>query len=311
MKLLLVDDSKLDIARATDIIAPWGYEISVAQNGQEAFEWMLEQSGPVLALIDWVMPVMDGIELCQRLQTAPNRQAMYIVMLTSKNNKDEITTALDAGADDYIVKPFHPKELQSRLKSGKRMLKYQFTLEKIIEELVQANKELNRRGSIDGLTGLNNRRYFDERYRDEFRRASREKLPLSIIMGDVDFFKKYNDTYGHLQGDDCLRKVSDVMSGIVTRAGDLLARYGGEEFVVMLPNTDTIGATVVAESIRTGVKRLAIPHSGSPYGTVTMSLGLTTVVPEYGDDPDEIISKADKALYSAKAAGRDVVHQAL
>jgi diguanylate cyclase (GGDEF)-like protein len=161
--------------------------------------------------------------------------------------------------------------------------------------------------STDGLTGIANRRHFEERYKDEWRRAMREEIPLAVIMIDIDYFKKYNDFYGHIGGDDCLRRVAQTLSRTISRAGDLVARCGGEEFAVLLPNTDNVGAIVVAEALRSAVNQLELEHYGSPSRLISISLGVAASFPRQGGDSDELLKRADQALYQAKAAGRNNV----
>ena len=311
MKLLLVDDSRLNLTHLQQTVTPWGYEITTAKDGLEAWKWLQDQEEPVLALVDWIMPTMDGIELCKRLHASQQKSLHYIIMLTARGDKEEIAAALDAGADDYIIKPFHPKELQSRLQVGRRILENQYMLEKLTEELLEANEKLERMLMIDGITGIANRRHFDDRYQEEWRRAMRDGSSIAVIIADIDNFKKYNDAYGHLRGDACLRQVAEALAAVISRGGDLVARFGGEEFAVLLPNTDSVGAVVVAESLRSAVNRLAIEHKDSPFQTLTMSFGLAIGCPEREEGPEKLLEKADKALYQAKAAGRNNVHRVL
>jgi len=307
MKLLLVDDEELSLAYLKQVVAQWGYDVVTASNGLQAWEYLQDEQEPVLAVVDWVMPVIDGVELCRRIKSHTRRCMIYVIMLTVRCDKEGIVLALNSGADDYISKPFHAEELQSRIHVGRRMLEYQYTLEKLTEELICANQELNRMVTIDGLTGIANRRHFEERYRGEWRRALREEIPLAVIMVDIDYFKKYNDFYGHMTGDECLKRIAAVLAETVSRAGDLVARYGGEEFVVLLPNTDNVGAIVVAEALRSAVNRLEVPHCGSPTQLLSISLGVATVYPQRENEPEELLEKADRALYRAKAAGRNNV----
>lgn len=311
MKLLLVDDSRLNLTHLQKTVTPWGYEITTAKDGLEAWKWLQDQDEPVLALVDWVMPGMNGIELCKSLQASDHRQLRYIIMLTVRGDKEEVAIALDAGADDYITKPFHPRELQSRLQVGRRILENQYILEKMTEELIEANKKLERMVTIDGLTGIANRRHFDDRYQEEWRRAVREGTSLAVIIADIDYFKRYNDVYGHLNGDECLRQVATALASVISRGGDLIARFGGEEFAILLPNTDSVGAVVVAESLRSAINRLAIEHQGSPFKSLTMSFGLVIGWPEQEEGPEKLLEKADKALYIAKESGRNNVHRVL
>lgn len=307
MKLLLVDDEELSMAYLKEVVKPWGYEVITASDGLQAWEYLQNEQEPVLAVVDWVMPGMDGIELCRRIRDRAQGHMIYVIMLTVRSDKEGLVLALDSGADDYISKPFHAEELKSRLQVGRRMLEYQYTLACLTEELIQTNQELHRMVAIDGLTGIPNRRHFEERYKEEWRRAMRDEIPLAVIMIDIDYFKKYNDFYGHIAGDTCLKQVAQVLSQTISRAGDLVARCGGEEFVALLPNTDGVGAVVVAESLRSAVNRLALAHCGCPSQLLSISLGVASCFPQQRDNPAELLKKADQALYQAKAAGRNNV----
>lgn len=307
MKLLLVDDEDLSLAYLKQIVNPWGYEVMTASNGKQAWEYLQNEREPVLAVVDWVMPEIDGIELCRKIKGRAEGYKIYVIMLTMRADKEGLVLALNSGADDYISKPFHAEELRSRLQVGRRLLEYQYTLACLTEELICANVELNRMVSIDGLTGIANRRHFEERYKEEWRRAMREEIPLAVIMIDIDYFKKYNDFYGHIGGDHCLKRVAQTLSQTISRAGDLVARCGGEEFVVLLPNTDNVGATVVAEALRSAVNQLAVEHYGSPSQLLSISLGVAASFPQQGGNSEELLKRADQALYQAKTAGRNNV----
>jgi diguanylate cyclase (GGDEF)-like protein len=228
------------------------------------------------------------------------------------------------GGVDYITKPFQIAEvlarvenqltlrrLQQQLQAQNEQLKQEIDHRVVAETLLQeANKKLEQLVNLDGLTQLANRRCFDEYLEQEWQRLGREQLPLSLIMCDIDFFKNYNDTYGHVTGDDCLRKVSGVIKQSVRRPADLAARYGGEEFVLVLPNTDIEGAVSIAESIRHQLSDLAIPHEDSPVSQfVTLSLGVTCLTPKIDSNPSVLLTAADYALYRAKELGRDQTYQ--
>lgn len=307
MKLLLVDDEELSMAYLKEVVKPWGYEVITASDGRQAWGLLENEQEPVLAVVDWVMPDIDGIELCRRIRDRAQGNLIYVIMLTVRSDKEGLVLALNSGADDYISKPFYAEELKSRLQVGRRMLEYQYTLSCLTDELIQANQELHRMVAIDGLTGIPNRRHFEERYKEEWRRAVRDGIPLAVIMIDIDYFKKYNDFYGHIAGDNCLKQVAQVLSDTISRAGDLVARCGGEEFVVLLPNTDSVGAVVVAEALRSAVNRLALAHCGSSSQLLSISLGVAAGLPQQGDNSAELLKKADRALYQAKAAGRNNV----
>jgi diguanylate cyclase (GGDEF)-like protein len=266
-----------------------------------------------LILMDIVMPDINGIEACRLIKAVEYLQDIPIIMVTASNEIGQLQMAFAVGATDYITKPFNKLELLARVQSALR-LKYEIDRRKEREkelleatrQLAEANWMLQRLSSLDGLTGVANRRRFDEVLEQEWRRALRNKTPLSLIFIDIDFFKVYNDTYGHLMGDECLKQIAKTLSGILNRPGDLVARYGGEEFVVLLPETDTSGAITIAETLRTKVEEMKIPHLKSECSNyVTISLGVATAIPSHDSSASWLIDKADKALYQAKQEGRN------
>ncbi|HWR06259.1 diguanylate cyclase domain-containing protein [Sporomusa sp.] len=320
MKLLIVDDDKIIRRILSSMVQDWGYEVMVAADASEAWNTLFANDEPVIVLMDWIMPDIDGIELCKKIKQAKNEGDTYVIMLTAKNDIEDMVAGFAAGADDFLSKPVDARELGSRLSVGSRVLKYQHTLvqrnaelqatkhvmENIMWELKEANEKLRALTLIDGLTGIANRRSLEEFMDKEWRFAMREQISLTIIMLDVDFFKFYNDTYGHQMGDLCLQKVANVLAEYVKPNGDLAARYGGEEFAVVLRNTDVAAAKLVAENIRMAVERLDIAHSDSPVAKyVTVSLGVSTVIPQPGEIYGKLLDTADKALYQAKNEGRN------
>jgi diguanylate cyclase (GGDEF)-like protein len=259
-------------------------------------------------LVDGVMPDLDGFEFCEKLKELESNRLTPILMITSLDDDDSVEKAFAAGANDYITKPVNLSILRQRVKNmvqQSQQLKDKF---KIAEELQQDNQNLKILATLDSLTKLYNRRGFEQYLQQEWDLMQRICAPLSLIMCDIDFFKNYNDTYGHPAGDRCLIKVGAAMRNAVRRSSDLVARYGGEEFVVVLPNTDAMGAVYVAENIRTAVKALQIHHSSSVVGEyVSMSLGVATMIPSPSIDISRAIDASDRALYEAKAQGRDRV----
>jgi diguanylate cyclase (GGDEF)-like protein len=310
MKVMIVDDEATTRAMLEPMIKEWGYEVEIAAGGGEAWRALREETRPVLVVLDWVMPGLSGLDLCARLKKEKPLSQVYIILLTAKSGKDEIVRGFEAGADDYIAKPVHPVELRSRLAVGRRILEYQHTLDTLTRELQAKNQEIGRLGALDGLTAIDSRGRFETRLGEEWRRALREETPLSLIIVDLDFFKAYNETYGHQAGDECLKKVARTLSATIARAGDLAARYGGEEFAVLLPNTDSLGTLVVAEAIRVAVATLGIEHKASSiHRHLTVSVGTATVVPDELTTPEALVAKADQALYYAKQSGRNLVRQ--
>jgi diguanylate cyclase (GGDEF)-like protein len=263
--------------------------------------------------MDIVMPEIDGIDACRRIKADDRFEDVPIIMITALADKGILQSAFDAGAMDYITKPVDKLELIARVRSSLRL---KDEMEKrrdrerellvMSRELAAANQILQRLSLLDGLTGIPNRRRFDEVLAHEWKQAMRSKQPLSMVMIDIDHFKAFNDHYGHLTGDDCLRKVALAMSSILKRPTDFLARYGGEEFAAILPMTASDGADAIAGAMRTGVVNLAIPHDHSSAASlVTISMGVATLVPRRGMTAAMLISAADQALYEAKAGGRN------
>ena len=297
--VLIVDDEPFIRLILRHFLEREGYKIAEAQNGIEAIK-VFKQLHPDIVLLDAVMPDMDGFECCTQLELLAHSKYTPILMITGLEDEVSVDRAFAVGAIDYITKPIiNWAVLRQRVKRLIQQSQLQQKLEAV-------NLELQRLVTIDGLTQVANRRRFEEYFNHEWQRMKRDKCPLCLIICDVDFFKLYNDTYGHRVGDRCLQKIAKAIKDIIKRPGDLVARYGGEEFAVILPNTDTEGATHVADNICQVVRTLAIPHKNSqvsPY--VTLSAGFTTEIPQPDSDMEEMISAADRALYQAKIAGRD------
>jgi diguanylate cyclase (GGDEF)-like protein len=310
MKVMIVDDE----ASTRDILATmakdWGYEVTTAAGGEEAWQVLRDEAKPVIAVLDAAMPNLGGLELCARLKKEKPAGPRYVILLAVTGDQDEMDRGLQAGADDYITKPVSAAMLRARLATGRRILEYQHTLETLTHELQAKNKEFSRLATGDGLTGIAGRGQFDDTLAAEWRRALRDGSKLSLVLLDIDYFKAYNDTYGHLAGDECLKKVARVLATTIARAGDLAARFSGEEFAVLLPGTDSLGALVVAEAIRVAVAALAIDHKASAiHRHVTVSVGTATVIPDGILTPEALVAKADHALYLAKISGRNIVKQ--
>ncbi|ADE15750.1 diguanylate cyclase [Nitrosococcus halophilus Nc 4] len=322
MPILVVDDDK-DLARllALRLQGVGGYEVCLAHSAQEAFERLgllaTETSANIdLVLMDVKLPGIDGIEACRQLKSHPLGQDIPVIIITGHDDQENLEAAFDAGAMDYVTKPFDNVSLMARVRSALRLKREIDTRRQREQELLElthqleaANEQLRQLSSLDELTGVANRRQFEMTIRQEFRRAMRNKSSLSVIMIDIDNFKAYNDIYGHQAGDDCLRQVAKALSSVLKRPNDLLARYGGEEFVVILPETGSKGARSLAESLRRAVEILKIPHRyASQSGLqVTISLGVSTLVPQRDEDPTKLIAAADQALYQSKRAGRNRV----
>jgi len=320
MSILIVDDSQDSLLLLEHILKEADYnDLLLAKSGAEAFH-LLNMNDPLnenahvdLILMDILMPEIDGIKACRTIKEHGHLQGIPVIMVTAVTETKELQLAFAAGAIDYITKPFNKIELLARVRSALR-LKYEMDARKAREkELIEltrqleaANEMLERLSYVDGLTGIPNRRYFDEFIEQEWKRATRDATPISIILADIDHFKAFNDTYGHQAGDDCLRQIAKTFRGAVRRPGDIIARYGGEEFVAVLSGTDMAGAVSVAEAMRLRIIELGIPHVNSGViDKVSMSLGVATAIPGRSTYPSTLIGSADKALYKAKEDGRN------
>jgi diguanylate cyclase (GGDEF)-like protein len=290
-RILVVDDAMENIQILHQALKD-EHEVLFALNGEKALELALEQQ-PDLILLDAVMPGMDGYAVCDALNASPRLQDIPIIFVTALNQPEDETRALEAGAVDFISKPFNVAVVRARVRS-------QLT----IKRQADAMRELS---MTDGLTGVANRRCFNDTIDAEWRRCARGNLPLSIIMIDIDHFKLYNDRYGHQAGDLCLQQVSAAMKRCATRPQDMLARYGGEEFILLLPQEGPDGAEVVAQRILDEVRQLRLPHAASTTAPhVSISLGLASALPPLGSsDSSALIRTADSHLYHAKHSGRN------
>lgn len=294
--ILIVDDVPSNIKILGDALKEH-YHVRAALNAKDALAIASSQDPPDLILLDVVIPEMDGYEICRELKNNDATRHIPVIFTTSKDQEEDETKGLEAGAVDYITKPFRLPIVKARVKTHIEL--------KIQRDLL---RELS---MIDTLTRIPNRRRMDELFQLEWKRGQRTRTPVSLIMIDIDHFKLYNDTYGHPAGDECLRLVARELSDSMRRSGDFVARYGGEEFVVLLPGNDLAGASNVAETMRQGVRRLELEHKNSPVAkVVTISLGVASVLPDAFSDPDSLLKAADDALYVAKKNGRDRVETA-
>jgi diguanylate cyclase (GGDEF)-like protein len=296
MKVLIAEDDSVLRRRLEKLLGDMGYEVTSCKDGLEAWETIQSEYAPNLLLLDWMMPGMDGVEICRKVRKLAKEPYAYILLLTSKSKQDDIVEGIEAGADGYITKPFNQQELKARLKSGRRITE-------LNEEFLSVRNELQKQTVRDPLTGLYNRRYMAEILENEFARASRYQTDLSCILLDLDFFKNINDTYGHAFGDLVLREFSDCFKQFA-RQTDIPIRYGGEEFMLLLTNTDIEGARSLAERIRSAGEKKTY-DDGTNSATVTVSMGVASVKLHQPSDGRELVAFADKALYRAKAEGRN------
>ena len=305
MKILVVDDSPTIRAALKGLLERMGHTVVEANDGKEALQ-MYRQDRPGLVLIDVVMPVMDGYESAQHMRETSADEWVPIIFLSSKEADQDLDRAIEAGGDDYLVKPVSFVVLNAKIRALQRLESMRTKQLEMSRDLASANRELEKLSRQDGLTGIANRRYFDSYLVTEVRRAAREKAPVSLILSDVDHFKAFNDCYGHQAGDDCLRRVAAALSSAGRRPADLAARYGGEEFAIVLPGTVLEGAVDVAQAVSRVIDGLAIPHARSAVDqTVTLSQGVVSLIPEKESASEDLIQRADQALYMAKQQGRN------
>lgn len=297
MKILVVDDEQISRRILETLLKKWGYETISANNGSKAWELMQGPEAPNLIISDWMMPNMDGTELCEKVRGIERPGYVYFILLTTRAEKKDIVQGLESGADDFIIKPFDPEELRSRIKIGERII----NLEQKIITLA----------NTDYLTGVLNRRAYMDRLGEEINRCLRNNRSLSIILMDIDHFKFINDMHGHLSGDFVLKRFAE---GILetSRSYDVVGRYGGEEFIVCLPETSLAGAMTIAERMRKNIEDLEFHLHDRPDAVVriTASFGVASCTTQCLDQADSLISQADSALYLAKEKGRNCVESA-
>lgn len=287
-RLLVVDDQPMNIRALHDIFAAT-HDVFMATSGEQALAFC-HATPPDLVLLDVVMPQMSGLEVCRRLKQDPETAPIPVIFVTALDNPEEEEACWKAGGVDFITKPINAQTTRHRVRAH-------LTLKR------QADA-LRRLAWIDGLTGLANKRQFDERWMHEWKRCRRDGLSLAVATIDIDNFKAYNDTYGHLPGDDCLRSVALALRNSLARPGDFAARTGGEEFTCVMPEADVEGARLIASRIEHAVRALQIPHTGGALGIVTVSVGLAVMLPTVQEPPESLLKRADRALYRAKDAGR-------
>lgn len=302
MKILIADDDPVSSRLLDRLLVKWGYEVIAAHDGSEAWEVLQAENAPRVALLDWIMPGIDGLEICRRVRARSSQPYVYIMLLTANDKVGNLVEGLESGADDYLTKPFHPQELRARLRVGLRMLDLE-------SRLVEARESLRFKASHDSLTTIWNRGAIIEMLERELSRARRDGSSVGILLADIDHFKKVNDTRGHLVGDEVLRAVTGRLKGEV-RSYDSVGRYGGEEFLILLPGCDNPKLTAKAERLVKVVERSSI---GTSTGTVAVTVSIGGIAS--GDCPHADVNKlllaADTALYRAKVSGRNRSEMAL
>ncbi len=320
--ILIVDDIPDNIRLLSDILTEQGYQVRKSLNGKMALR-AIAASIPDLLLLDINMPEMNGYQLCKQLKLDPKTKAIPIIFISGINETLDKVKAFNCGGVDYITKPFQIEEVLVRInnqltiqRQQKKLTAQNFALKQEINRrkqaeasLLLANQELERLAIIDSLTKVANRHRFDQYLAQEWPRMKRIKSPLSLILCDIDYFKFYNDTYGHQAGDNCLFQVAQALVFCAKRSTDLLARYGGEEFAMILPDTSGEGAVQVAKSMCLAIEKAQIKHEASQVSKyVTISVGVSNCIPDQNSSIKDLIKKADEALYQSKQKGRNQVN---
>jgi two-component system, cell cycle response regulator len=299
VKILIADDSIVSRHLLEATLRKWGYEVMVACDGAEALQILEREDAPALIILDWMMPGMTGLEVCQKIRQRGTEPYIYILLLTSKSQKEDLIEGMDAGADDYITKPFDQNELQVRLRAGTRLVDLQ-------AQLLSAREALREQATRDSLTHLWNRSSILDALSRELARSEREATPLGVVIVDLDHFKCVNDNHGHPAGDAVLREAARRMHNSV-RQYDSIGRYGGEEFLILLPNCSEAESYSQAERMRKQLTQTDIRISDGTSLRITASFGVTAAIPDQAWTSEGLIRKADEALYVAKKSGRNRV----
>lgn len=311
--VLLVDDQAMVAEAIRRMLADEkDIEFHYCQDSGQAVS-KANEINPTIILQDLIMPEVDGYTLLKFYRGNPATSSTPVIILSSRDDPKDKSHAFEIGASDYLVKLPDKIEMIARIRAYSKTYVLQLQrdyaaleMKRLQEQLTESNEILQRLSTMDGLTGIANRRNFDATLQTEWKMCLRQKTPLAAIMIDIDFFKKFNDGYGHQGGDDCLKEVANALAETISRPGDFVARYGGEEFVVILPRTDAKGASVIAEQLRKNVAKKRIKHEFSTVADhVSISLGVASVQPDKSSSPESLITKADEALYKAKESGRN------
>ncbi len=298
MRILIAEDDFTSRTMLAAVLKKSGHEVVVTENGAEAWDTLRKPDAPALAVLDWMMPEMDGVEVVRRLRTMQTDRPPYIILLTSRDEKVDIIAGLDVGANDYLTKPFDQGELRARIEVGRRMVEMQAAL-------VESREALAHQATHDPLTGMLNRRAILDRLREEFARARRQGDSLAVGVCDIDHFKRINDTYGHQTGDDVLCELSRIMTKSI-REYDSVGRIGGEEFLVIMPAKAGVECTPLFGRMCGNIAGNKLTTRSGAL-SVTVSIGVASAA---GDDTvDKLLAAADAALYRAKSEGRNRVVQ--
>jgi two-component system cell cycle response regulator len=296
MRILIADDESVSRRILQGLLVKWGYEVISAEDGNAAWEFLKSPDAPRMALLDWMMPGLNGVDVCREMRSQRPEPYTYVLLLTAKDAKENVVEGLESGADDYLTKPFHPQELKARIRVGLRLLELE-------DNLVQAREAMRFKATHDILTGVWNRGAILETLDREITRSRREGISLGVLIADLDHFKSVNDLHGHLAGDDVLREATKRMQSEV-RPYDAVGRYGGEEFLILLPSCGSVETAEKADRLRRAIfERPIETPSGSLNVTVSLGGVATGDWPE--DTANQILQMADAALYRAKEQGRN------
>jgi two-component system cell cycle response regulator len=302
MRALIADDDLIITTILSNALGKSGIQVTVAHDGDVAWQALNSMQPPEIAILDWMMPNLDGLELCRRIRSTPRLAGTYVILATARDTREDLVKGLEAGADDYMVKPIDIAELQARVGVGLRVATLQKNLTKTVTELRSTRDRLARMASTDVLTGVYSRRWWFDLAGKEFSRSRRYDRTFSLLMADLDWFKQVNDTFGHETGDRVLNQFG-VMLRETCRESDVIGRLGGEEFAVLVPETSSEAAQHLATRITEACRAIAVEASAGD-ARCSCSIGVTEV---HADDErlDSVLTRADQALYAAKRAGRD------
>jgi diguanylate cyclase (GGDEF)-like protein len=304
-KILIVDDSDTIRSVLAHAVRAMKFEAVLADCGEKGLELFIAEQ-PSLVLLDVNMPGIDGYETARRIRAVAPEEWVPIIFLSASEDDQDLKRAIECGGDDYLVKPVSTVVLNAKMRALQRLDQMRRKLVEVSNELTAANQRLETLSHQDGLTGIANRRAFDFLIERQFLEAVRRREPFSVVLCDVDHFKAYNDRYGHLAGDECLRQFATALARSCRRPTDIAARYGGEEFALLLPETPAAGALHVVEIAQSGISALAIAHEESPTSKiVTFSAGIASYLPERDKASRDLTARADEALYRAKQMGRN------
>jgi diguanylate cyclase (GGDEF)-like protein len=313
MKALVIEDTVTSATLVCHQLSKMGLTPIHARDGVAGIE-AFKREKPDLVLLDVIMPGIDGFEVARRLrQLEQSGEWTPIIFLTARTGEDDLRRGIEVGGDDYLIKPISEMVLAAKVRAMQRIAQMRYSLLVLTRKLDDANRELTRLSAVDGLTGISNRRRFDETLAREWKRAARCHGEVAVLAADVDFFKQFNDGYGHQVGDECLKTVARTLESQLRRPTDLVARYGGEEFFVVLPETSPEGAWQVAEGLRQAVAALGITHrhsAAAPHVTISVGAASRPALPGQDSGFVSLLKAADAALYEAKRLGRNRVAMA-